>query len=176
MEDGGGGGEGAGADRRRHPRAQIGVQATLAVSGLGYEVPAVLRDLSESGCYFDTGATINLGWTVSMSFLVKPRDLCEAEGRGVRTHNTRGFGVRFEKGNGPLLELVRRLLSTPPEEQGPMLQALCGPHIEIGYLRRPGPHDETVAPEPPPPECPNCGCRIPAEGPSGGPPTSCLRC
>jgi hypothetical protein len=150
----------------------------LAVSGLGYEVPAVLRDLSESGCYFDTGATVNLGWTVSLSFLVKPRDLCQGEGLVVRTHNTRGFGVRFEKVNGPMLDLVRRLLSTPFEQQGPMLQALCDPHIEIGYIRRPGVDDPPPSVDlgPPPPECPKCGCRIPAEGPTGGASSSCLRC
>jgi hypothetical protein len=168
----------SGADRRRHARAPVGLQARLAIDGVGYAVPALLRDLSHSGCFFATEAPIKLGWTVSLSFLVKPRELCEAEGQVVREQNANGFGVAFEKVNEPLLMLVDRLLSTPVEQRGVLLQALCDPQIEIGYLRRP--EEGVVRPRrsaPPPPECPKCGCRVPATDPLDGLPSqACKRC
>jgi hypothetical protein len=165
--------EPSGRERRRHPRAGIGLRAELAIAGVG-AVPAVLRDLSVSGCFLTTTAPVKLGWTVCLSFLIKPRDLCQAEGRVVRAESADGFGVEFAKVNGTLLALVDRLTATSPEQQGWLLEAICDPHIEIGYLRRP---DET-RPRPAtqvPPECPKCGCRI--EQPEGEPPpVSCFRC
>jgi PilZ domain-containing protein len=179
MQDSGDGG----ADRRRHLRAPIGLNAQLVIAGHPFEVPATLRDLSESGCFFATAAPVRLGWTVSLSFLVMPRDLCQAEGRVVRALTAQGFGVEFEKVNPTLLGLMRRLVATPESQRGWLLQALCDPHIEIGYLRRPDPTEQAAAESVTLPECPKCGCRAVAGRRVAGsavsdplPPPSCPRC
>jgi PilZ domain len=175
------------AERRRHARTPINLDVRLVVAGLQSPVPAVLKDLSESGCFFATAAQINLGWNLSISFLLKPRDLCQAEGRVVRVQSQQGFGVQFDKVNDHLLRLVEMLLAAPDEEQSAMLQGLCDPDIEIGYVRRPSSlinRDCDATPEiAPPTECPKCGFRTTSgpqtaegEGPSGGRAGACRRC
>jgi hypothetical protein len=167
----------SGSERRRHPRASLEVPARLVIDAVGYAVPAQLRDLSHSGCFFATAAPIRVGWTVSLSFLVKPREACEATGQVVREQNAQGFGVAFQKVNQPLLALVDRLLATPAEQQGELLRALCDLQIDIGYLRRPEQRGAARRGRLVPPECPKCGCRVPVpEEPEGAAPEACTRC
>jgi hypothetical protein len=147
------------------------MEVRLAISGSPDRVPAVLRDLSSSGCFFSTTAPVKLGWTVSVSFLLKPRELCEAQGRVVRAQSGSGFGVQFESVNETMRKLVATLVAIPPGEHGWLLAALCDPEIEIGYLRRPAPGRQREPGSSYPSDCPKCGCKVPDDGPE-----SCIRC
>jgi hypothetical protein len=153
-------------ERRRHQRADVKLKVSLGIAGSPIPAVGFLEDLSESGCYFATSAQIALDRTVSLSFLMKPRDLCEARGRVVRCVTGRGFGVAFEMTNASLKILVSTLLSTAPAERDATLRSLCVPSIQIGYLVGEG----EPAPSPVPPGCPRCGGR------PGAGETSCPRC
>jgi hypothetical protein len=153
-------------ERRRHQRADVKLKVSLVIAGSPIPAVGVLEDLSESGCYFATSAQIALDRTVALSFLMKPRDLCEARGRVVRCVTGQGFGVAFETTNLSLQSLVATLLSTQPAERDATLRSLCVPSIQIGYLVGEG------VPTPPPGslQCPRCGGR------SGLGETACPRC
>jgi hypothetical protein len=125
----------AGSERRQVPRVQVDHRVVLSIDGQP-EHAGVLKDISGTGCFFATAAVVEDGWTVRMSFRLRPQGVCEARGRIVR-RSSNGFGVRFDSINRMLHGVIVTLLAARPEQRSSILAEISEAMIEIGRFEVP---------------------------------------
>jgi hypothetical protein len=122
-----------GSERRQVPRVRVDHTVVLAIAGR--ETRGILRDISDTGCFFETEAEVENGWAVSMSFRLRPRGTCEATGTIVR-RAPEGFGVRFQSINRMLHGVIVTLLAAVPSERSTLLSEISEAVIQIGDDKR----------------------------------------
>jgi hypothetical protein len=122
----------SGPERRGGERAEMRFGVRLVIAGRAGSLPAVLTDLSEGGCFFATDAQVRTGWSVSVAFRLKPRELCCSQGQIVRFDGQTGFGVQFEIVNRSLKSLITTLLATPVAQRRSVLESIWDSDVEIG--------------------------------------------
>jgi hypothetical protein len=83
-----------GADRRTHPRYEFFAAAEVLPAESGARMETRVRDLSQQGCYVDTGDVLPLG-TVTDVRITKGAQLFEARARVVYSRATKGMGLVF---------------------------------------------------------------------------------
>jgi hypothetical protein len=125
-----------GTERRQVPRVRVEHRVMLSIAGQASPQSAVLRDISDAGCFFETAAVVENGTAVSMSFRLRPRGVCEARGTIVRRAPD-GFGVRFQSMNRMLHGVIVTLLAAVPNERSALLAEISEAVIQIGDDVRP---------------------------------------
>lgn len=83
-----------GADRRIHPRYEFTAAVEVLAADSGARIETRVRDLSQQGCYVDTGDALPLG-TVTDVRIKKGAQLFEARARVVYSRATKGMGLVF---------------------------------------------------------------------------------
>lgn len=84
----------AGADRRTHPRYEFVAAVEVVAAESGARIKTSVRDLSQQGCYVDTGDALPLG-TVTEVHITKGAQLFEAHARVVYSRVSKGMGLVF---------------------------------------------------------------------------------
>src|SRR5882724_6694763 len=83
-----------GADRRVYPRYEFTAAAEVVPAESGSRMETRVRDLSQQGCYVDTGDVLPLG-TVTGVRITKGAQLFEARARVVYSRAGKGMGLVF---------------------------------------------------------------------------------
>ena len=104
-----------GTEQRQFPRLGLGVPVTLLFLGRG-QVAAELQDISKGGCFFKSGAPVEVDRRISVSLSANSGKTCQASGRVVRTVAYKGFAVLFDRDDGGSVEEFIRDLTTLPQE------------------------------------------------------------
>jgi hypothetical protein len=115
------------AERRKHVRLNIGAPTMVLIPGLS-EVRAFIRDISKGGCLLDTDAHVEVGSSVSLAFLSRPRGHCRAEGKVVRKASNGGLGVEFSRVNMAFLGFVS---AASPEHRDELVAAMRGSTVRV---------------------------------------------
>src|SRR5882672_6045122 len=84
----------AGADRRVYPRYEFAAAAEIVPAESGSRMETRVRDLSQQGCYVDTGDVLPLG-TVTDVRIKKGTQLFAANARVVYSRAGKGMGLIF---------------------------------------------------------------------------------
>lgn len=83
-----------GADRRTHPRYAFTAVAEVVAGDSGARIKTWVRDLSQRGCYVDTGSPLALGTSTDVRIIKGAKSL-DAQARVVYNHPGRGMGLMF---------------------------------------------------------------------------------
>lgn len=83
-----------GADRRVHPRYAFTASIEVVAAELDARIKTQVRDLSQQGCYVDTGVPLALG-TVTDLRITKGATQFEARARVVYNQTGKGMGLMF---------------------------------------------------------------------------------
>lgn len=82
------------ADRRTHPRYTFAASADVVAKESGARIEALVRDVSEQGCYLDTESPLPLGTAASVR-ITKGEEFFEASARVVYNQPGKGMGLMF---------------------------------------------------------------------------------
>jgi PilZ domain len=82
------------ADRRTHPRYAFTAPVEVVATEPGARMQTRVRDLSEQGCYVDTGSPLPLGTAAELR-ITKGRKSFQARARVVFTQPGKGMGLMF---------------------------------------------------------------------------------
>ncbi len=120
-----------GTEQRQFPRLGLGVPVTLLFLGRG-QVAAELQDISKGGCFFKSGAPVEVDRRISVSLSANSGKTCQASGRVVRTVAYKGFAVLFDRDDGGSVEeFIRDLTPLPQEGRAALLTSVLKPEIQI---------------------------------------------
>jgi hypothetical protein len=119
-------------ERRRAPRAETNHHVALILAEMRETTPAILKNISESGCFFESPTEVLVGWPAAITFHSDLHGTCDAVGKIVRLAQGSGFGVQFQYTNGALRNLVATLLRASPEERSSILKNAENVEIHLG--------------------------------------------
>jgi hypothetical protein len=83
-----------GVDRRAHPRYAFAAAIEVVAAELDARIKSQVRDLSQQGCYVDTGSPLTLGTTTDVR-ITKGTAAFEARARVVYNQTRKGMGLMF---------------------------------------------------------------------------------
>jgi hypothetical protein len=83
-----------GVDRRAHPRYAFTAAIEVVAAELGAQIKTQVRDLSQQGCYVDTGSPLALGTATDVR-IAKGATTFEARARVVYNQPGKGMGLMF---------------------------------------------------------------------------------
>lgn len=102
------------ADKRRHPRVDVGLRGTIRLSPGAMETEATVVNFARGGVYVRSASTPPLGTPVALRFRMLLEHTYEAHGHVVRWDREHGgFGVAFAETNAAMEEFAHYLTKLP---------------------------------------------------------------
>ena len=119
-------------EHRQHPRFGLGLPVTLVFGERAESVASELQDISCGGCFFKSGAAVDVDRRISLVLAAASGKTCRASGRVVRTMAYRGFAVLFdEDGSRAVGDFIKGFAPLSAEGRIAYLSTELEPKIQI---------------------------------------------
>ena len=119
-------------EQRQFQRFGLGLPVTLVFGARGESVDGELQDISCGGCFFRSGAIVDVDRRISLVLEAASGKTCRASGRVVRTQAYKGFAVLFDdEGSLAVGDFIKGFAPLSPEGRVAYLSAELQPEIQI---------------------------------------------